>query len=65
MKKQYSLVVEAYFNRKGDWVNKTDELNSALEDGWKFVSATPMGGGPGGESASAMFCSLVIIEKEE
>ena len=40
-----------------------DELNTLLNDGWRLMSATAMGGA--GTASSSQFAALVILEREE
>ena len=71
---QKSLIVVGHWNTEEDeWVDTTEELNDLFAQGYKFVSATPMGAygfGYGNGSGSGYshyacngFASLVIVEK--
>ncbi len=66
MKEQLSIVVKAQYYAMEDiygLYDNTEDLDSYLSDGWKVVSVTPMGGGPGGKSGLEIFASLVILER--
>ena len=62
MKKQLSIIVSAnYLATKRDGMelfDNTEELDKYLKDGWRVVLASPMGGGPGGESG--VFALLLL-----
>ena len=48
----------------GHPAESVDALNEHLNDDWRIVSATAMGG-TGGATAPAQFAALVILEREE
>lgn len=75
---QKSVIVTGHWNSEGTWKDTTEKLNGYLLEGYKVVSATPMGAfGYGfGYSANGWnnsetsesdhgFASLVIIEKKD
>ena len=62
---QKSLIVIGKWNGKGEWSDDTEELNNLFAQGYKFVSATPMGAFGYGESTFQAFASLVVVEKSE
>ena len=41
-----------------------DALTALLDDGWRLVSTTAMGGA-GGATSPPLFAALVILEREE
>ena len=64
---QKALIIR-YRYRKERRDRVLDELNELLADGWRLVSATPMGlatvGRETSEGVVALFASLVVVEKE-
>lgn len=64
--KHTSFVVYGSHYEKTGWTDNTTELNGYLEEGWKVVSATPMGAaGFGDASQKNLFASLVILEYDD
>lgn len=69
---QKAVVVSGYWDEDEGWIDSSEELNEYLLQGYKVVSATPMGAygygyGASLESSEAEsdhgFASLVIIDK--
>lgn len=76
---QKAIIVLAYWNGDGEWKEAgMDEVNELLSNGWKVVSATPMGGASYGYSSrladrhysfgdrdQIAFTSMMILEQKD
>lgn len=62
MAKQHKVLVVHY--APGHPAEAVDELAALLDDDWRIVSMTGMGG-TGGATAPAQFAGLVVLQRED